>query len=415
MDEKTCDVRFILTTEDGDIEKVPAHKCILAAISDKYKKQFYGAFEKKDTVHMPNSTAEAFKEFLQFFYRSLVTVTAKNVAQVMSLTKEHMMYDCLIVSASVCKETLASEEMCWGYEIAILLELDELKTFCEWKISANPVETFESSSFLRCNKNVLSRVLQLNSSECNAKVVFEACMEWAKMACIRKELDATMENIRGELGNLFWEIRFKTMTAEDFDEISKTHPDLFTPDEIRTITEDITPAVILPRSIAAEIQPKNGDVLICNRKTNGFIANKFVSPNITIFQSDAALILESFKFDLPTVFTNEAVPKQEKFAAESATITICEIYHEIEYKRLGKFDKKLSIEDQNDILIELPEKIEIDQGAKYSIHIEFEPQTVQDLRVYWLKKSVELDGNIQIKFSSENGIVKCLNFIPNSQ
>lgn len=155
LNGRTSDV-FIKFHSDG-IEKVPAHKSILSAISPVFDAMFYGPNKHDGDIDIVDANAEAFKEFLQFFYRSQVKLTIENVSEVMNLCKEYLFDDWQTVSmvgTDLYTSMLTIDDMCWGYEFAILFEMDELKQFCEKKIGENAAEIFQSNSFLNCQLSV---------------------------------------------------------------------------------------------------------------------------------------------------------------------------------------------------------------------------------------------------------------------
>lgn len=204
LSNRTKDVSFIFRSENnGEIEKIPAHKNILSAISPVllYDAMFYGPYKQDGDIDIVDADPEAFKEFLQFFYRSQVKLTTANAPNVMDLCKRYLLEDWETVSMActdVCKSTLTLDTMCRGYELAILFELNDLKTFCEEMIGKNAAEVFRSSGFLTGQSNLLRHILQLNSFECAESVVFDGCIAWAKDECVRKQSD---ENYAKNLRN----------------------------------------------------------------------------------------------------------------------------------------------------------------------------------------------------------------------
>lgn len=239
LNDRTSDVYFQFHSDD-DVEKVPAHKCILSAVSPVFDAMFYGPNQQNDAIDIVNASAGAFKEFLQFFYRSQVKLTIENVSEVMNLCKEYLLDDWQAVSmlgANLCTSLLPIDDMCWAYEFAIVLEMDELHEFCEKKIGEHAVEVLRSSSFLNCQRNLLKHILQLNSLRCQESEVFDGCMEWAKVQC--KQNNGNPSNameLRSQFGELFYEIRFGEMTHPEFQERYQLHEGLFSLGEFRDIT-----------------------------------------------------------------------------------------------------------------------------------------------------------------------------------
>lgn len=233
LDRRTSDVFFVFRAVRVT---VPAHKSILSAMSAEFQATFNGTIGQKGVVRIVGTTVEAFKVFLKFFYLSAVELTSENALEVLSLGKKYAVANCLEACVEFCKLTLTLDSMCWGYELAILFELNELKRFCEQIISQNPHKIFHSVSFLLSESNLLHHILQLDSLQCDGITVFDGCIAWAKEACIQQELDENNgRNVRNQLGDLFFEIRFGEMNLEHFYERYCLYKDLFSVDEFEDI------------------------------------------------------------------------------------------------------------------------------------------------------------------------------------
>lgn len=237
LKHRTADVFFVFQTEGV---KVPAHRNVLSAISSVFRTQFNGTFPQKCVIQMVDTTSRSFTEILKFFYLKTVELTSENALEVMSLGKKYSVNSCLEACTEFCKSTLTLDSMCWGYELAILFELDDFKRFCEQKISENPEKIFRSISFLLCEPNLLQHILQIDSLKCDETIVFDGCIAWAKEACIQQELDENnVDNLRTQLGDLFFEIRFGNMNLEAFYDLYCLHKNLFSVDEFEDIVNMI--------------------------------------------------------------------------------------------------------------------------------------------------------------------------------
>lgn len=231
--DETGDVTFIV-----ELEKIRAHKSILAAISPKYKAQFYGLHSDQGDIVVEDVTASAFKEFLQLFYLENPKVTKENIEGVLNLAKqslaENLFTYCvgiLMLQADVVKDA------CFVYRLALLYDIEELIEVCRWSISKNTMEVFKSDGFLvNCDRYMLLDFLKMDSLKCKETDIFEAAISWAKAACKEKNLDAEkMENLRLELGDAFYEIRFLSMTITEFVHLHSLHEGLFTQHEMQEI------------------------------------------------------------------------------------------------------------------------------------------------------------------------------------
>lgn len=66
--------------------------------------------------------------------------------------------------------------------------------------------------------------------------MFETCIKWAQTECHRRGIDDKKgENIRIVLDAAFYNIRFGSMTVEEFANIHSAHPDLFLANELHEL------------------------------------------------------------------------------------------------------------------------------------------------------------------------------------
>lgn len=306
LDIRTCDVFFVFDTELGETHRIPGHKSILSAISPMFDAMFYGPLKKDGDINIVDASANAFKEFLQFFYLSTVKLTVENVSDVMNLGKEYLIDACFNACTDLCKLTITPENVCWGYELAILFDQSDLKRICERKLRDHPKEVFQSSSFLNCQSNVVRHILQLNSL--NSDEVFDGCLAWAKSTCIRKganENDA--QNLRSELGDLFYEIRFDEMQPKWFHDRYCLHKGFFSKDEFIDISMMIADkafqstkfkrSAVPFKSVVDSEHDRNVSELICERRsTDDSKCNLEKLVRNTMFRSNHALSLKRLHF-----------------------------------------------------------------------------------------------------------------------
>lgn len=233
----TGDIKFKI----GDVE-IPAHKCILAAFSPKYQRQFYGDFDDRNCncieLKEPNVTASAFNEYLQFFYLNEVRLTHENIADVLFLAKESLVEEFYNECSKFISETLSIENVCQSYELAQLHDYDDLMSTCKRLIKTNLMEVFGSNGFLSSNRAIVLDIVQMAGKKCQAKSVFDACISWAKHFCTENDMDPNRnEDLRMALGDLLYEIRFDTMAFEEFIKYYRPYKGLFTEDEREEILQ----------------------------------------------------------------------------------------------------------------------------------------------------------------------------------
>ncbi|XP_031626917.1 BTB/POZ domain-containing protein 6-A-like [Contarinia nasturtii] len=241
------DVNFLFYEENTTdinakklIEKVPAHKLILASSSSVFRAEFYGSIKEKGDVEIVDSSPEAFKEFLQCFYLSTVTFTMKHIPEIMYLANKYMVADCMDGCAKYLNDNLTSTNVCWVYDFAILHEHHQLKQFCEEHIISNAERVLESDEFRTCSQKLLREILKLDL-RCQESIVFDRCLAWAKNACQQNGLDEKVSvNLRNQLGDCLFLIRFGTMTIREFSEATLKCEGMFTVYEMGDIWRSIS-------------------------------------------------------------------------------------------------------------------------------------------------------------------------------
>lgn len=233
LDADTADVRFIFR-EKNKRKQIIAHKVLLAARSDVFRAMFYGALKEEGDVTIVDTSVAAFAEFLQFFYLTDVGLTIQNVLEVVNLAKKYN-----VAALATCelflKHNVTDENVCFVYNLAFLFDLADLKKKCEDLISSNTKKMFSSTSFLECSPSMLSYILKLDAFLCQEIDVFHACMNWVKART--KQQTLSKEIVRDNLGDVFYEIRFRSMSFENFADLTPEYGQLFSLEEYQDIVQ----------------------------------------------------------------------------------------------------------------------------------------------------------------------------------
>ncbi|XP_055306123.1 kelch-like ECH-associated protein 1 [Sitodiplosis mosellana] len=239
LNSDTADIFFECNTESGDCERVPAHKFVLMMSSEVFKSIFCGSSkEEKALYRIDVASAEAFKEFLQLLYFDHVQLTVKNAPQVMDLVQKYQIAECGGIFATLLREHFEKSKVCWGYQLAIFTGQNDLKNLCENQFIWHTDDVFKSDDFFACPRSTLCCILQLDRLSCNEATVFNACITWAKAACERERLDVNDgKHLREQLGYVLYQIRFRSMTFDEFSILLTTAPGLFTAEELEEIIQ----------------------------------------------------------------------------------------------------------------------------------------------------------------------------------
>lgn len=264
LNEETADVHFVFR---NDGHRIPAHKTLLYATSQVFRVMLNGCWNEQDEIHIVDATSTAFREFLQFFYLDEIELTATNIVEVTNLGQKYDVVECLDACARFLEYNMAPDNVCLTYQLAILFERDELKKLCNLTIQINPAKVFESVSFLSCDRNVLQNILKMDAIMCSEIDVFNACMEWIKVASKRDVL--TREVIQNYIGDFFYDIQFGAMTIDEFASIRESYGDLFSDNERNEVIQMIKLKKYKPRRfnrINRQYSFKSNAILMCKRQ-----------------------------------------------------------------------------------------------------------------------------------------------------
>lgn len=225
------DVTFILTNQKADhVERISAHKLVLAATSPVFKAMFYGELKEDGDIRITDVSAEGFKDFLQLFYKEQVELDViNNIADVLKLIDKYDVPDCYKSVEKLMEEAVSVSNVCFLHELATLYQLSSklFKTFASL-IEDQPKQVFQSSMFASIGKIDLQKILQLNM-KCDEKVVFDATVNWAKNRLNGRGLFVSDGSIKEELGETIKLIRFPTMKHQHFVDALEQYPNLLEP------------------------------------------------------------------------------------------------------------------------------------------------------------------------------------------
>ncbi|KAG4073421.1 hypothetical protein HA402_000645 [Bradysia odoriphaga] len=234
--EETGDVTFIVGSTH-----IKAHRNVLAALSPKYKAQFYGSRPDKDNVNVVGVEPAVFAEFVKFFYLDNADVTIDNVAEILNLAKESL-FDRLSTECEslICK-LMNAKNVCKFYELALLLDLKDVKNICELKIGEEYVPSlFMGDDFLSIDLDTLLSILDIDILNCTEVEVFEGCIRWAAaLRSLDGLCDVKGKDLRAELDGALSKIRFKSMALNDFVNLYEKYQGFFSAEEYVKITQTI--------------------------------------------------------------------------------------------------------------------------------------------------------------------------------
>lgn len=237
MNENFADFHFVFN-ENGVRKWIPAHKAILATLSDVFAIMLNEQWNEKNEAEITATSSSVFTEFLQFFYLSQVKVSAENILEVIHLANMYNMPKCVELCVEHIKENLTIEDVCAVLDTALQLDLIKLKDHCLTKIGQGTTRVLSTEGFIRCSKAALKSIMSLDmvDVDCEEIVLFNASLNWAKHACDVNKIDPTNNaNVRAALSEALHEIRFATMKPSEVAQCVTENEGLFQTHELEDL------------------------------------------------------------------------------------------------------------------------------------------------------------------------------------
>lgn len=306
FDGDSADVTFTFDSigfgYNGTATKIAAHKILLAAGSDVFRAMFYGALKETGEIHVADASFIELKEFLQYFYKTKFKVSAANIFGVMYLGHKYNVQKCVDDCTAFLKRNLNDGMVCYTLSAGILYDRLDLVKSCEKHIISNAEGIFKTTGFLYCNRMVLKHILNMDFFRCSEVDVFAGCMQWVEHQSGIEAL--TREIVQQHLGDLYYKIRFASMTMHELCSLQTKFSSVISSDFI-TIAKIITlgPAFQPIGFSTAPRQIKwNKDAIVMCDREGYFIQNshfRCVEYENEIFSSNEPLVLGGFWCSFP--------------------------------------------------------------------------------------------------------------------
>lgn len=236
-DVSTADVYFLCI--DDDTKLVPAHRCILASDSQKFREIF---FTKSTQMLMDDCTLDTLTAFLKSFYCEVFEIKRNSLVALTQLAEKYNAIKCRSACWEFVQQMIQTshEDICLAFDLAITYNKMDLRRQCIAKIMAVGRSLIETASFVSCTRQVFKIIVSLDFCDRDEVKVFMACMNWAKHRCEMENLDANHpSNVRFVLGDTFSHIQFHKMNSSQFVQCLSLHADIFTTDELKTIATSV--------------------------------------------------------------------------------------------------------------------------------------------------------------------------------
>lgn len=413
---KFIDVHFSFISNGGRVTRIPAHKNLLATNSDVFEKMFYGDLKEDGDVKITDISADVFKEFLQFFYLSQVQLTDEHIAGVLYLGNKYNVEMCVDACVKILKGGLTNENVCTTLSLAIFHDHKDLMKACEMRILLNTSDVLESAGFLECNKNALAHILKMNVLSCSEVDVFQACMAWVRTKSQQNTVSKAI--VKRYLGDLYYEIRFASMSIQEFCALESKYKAVLSTD-FNTIIRIISQSEV--ESHKFNVAPRqvkwNEDAILkCDRAfgEDTMLIN-LKAKRQTRFSTNQPLLLGKFRCGRVVVGHIEPIHDVRSNLPVDVEITEASDLNGANAKSLLKTKAQLQSKDTD---VSLPNSVLIRPGLFYTICIRPFP----DEHSYYtkeLKTQVQLGPDVTVKFHNHTtrtsdgkvtGLISALDF-----
>ncbi|CAB4023698.1 BTB POZ domain-containing 6 [Paramuricea clavata] len=217
---------------EGSDKKFFAHKYVLATSSAVFYAMFYGELaEKNSVVHLSDTDEESLQEFLRFLYTDECNLTTNNAVFVLYLAKKYIVPSLAEKCFEYFDANFAAENVLILLQQAIQFDENKLEEKCWDFIDLKANEVVASDGFSDINQATLVELLKREPLNLEEVDLFKAVLKWSEAECSRKGIEANAKNKRAAMGDAIYQIRFVSMTLQDFAQ-NVSQSGILTPEEM---------------------------------------------------------------------------------------------------------------------------------------------------------------------------------------
>lgn len=211
-----ADVCFTVGTAPN-VQKIPAHKYVLAIGSSVFHAMFYGGLaDNQDSVELPDVEPAAFQNLLRYLYCDEIQLAADNVLATLYAAKKYIVPFLARACVQYLETSLSARNACILLSQSRLFEEHDLMEQCWEVIDAQAEEALASDCFTDIDFSTLESILLRDTLNAREVTVFSAVCRWAEAECQRRDLEPSPQNKREVLGDAFYLIRIPSMLLEEF-------------------------------------------------------------------------------------------------------------------------------------------------------------------------------------------------------
>ncbi|KAG1932092.1 BTB/POZ domain-containing protein 2 [Pimephales promelas] len=214
--EVLSDVHFLVGKGMG-VQRIPAHRFVLAAGSAVFDAMFNGGMATTSTeIELPDVEAAAFLSLLKFLYSDEVQIGPETVMTTLYTAKKYAVPALEAHCVDFLKKNLRADNAFMLLTQARLFDEPQLASLCLENIDKNTGDALAAEGFTDIDLDTLFAVLERDTLGVREVRLFAAAVRWAEAETHRQQLQPTPENKRRVLGKALSLIRFPLMTIEEF-------------------------------------------------------------------------------------------------------------------------------------------------------------------------------------------------------
>ncbi|GAB0091557.1 hypothetical protein DMENIID0001_064120 [Sergentomyia squamirostris] len=195
--------------------------------------------EGAEPIVIPDISAEIFEMMVNFMECGKISVTATNFKEIYYAAKKYdvkeLIWRCTKEMLELSRNFRCDDVFLDVYEFARRYSINIVKNKIESIFHTIPLSTINKLSAAPYHKRILEFILRSECIECHEYELFEGIYDWLQRVCAERGIPASKHNMRIELGDLFFLIRFPTMTSDQI--LYSEGFDLLTKDEVHDLNE----------------------------------------------------------------------------------------------------------------------------------------------------------------------------------
>ncbi|XP_060605365.1 BTB/POZ domain-containing protein 19-like [Ruditapes philippinarum] len=225
-DDKTaakCLSHLYLSKEFSDIDLIfendsstifPAHKVVLSMRSKVFADELNSSYGPI-TVLLIGVKPEIMQVVLRFIYTDNTELSSNIVISCLYAAKGFHLHGLEQKCWDFLEKTIDANNVCLRYNDAITYKLKHLEETCLSFIIANATNVLFTPGFLELPQASLLNVLKQAEMAADELDIFKAAMKWAEKNCETNSIPITGENMRNQLDEALFEIRFATIPIQE--------------------------------------------------------------------------------------------------------------------------------------------------------------------------------------------------------